>query len=625
MGESAPYSQQHKGNPHKKEVQELESAIVRIAGDSGDGIQLAGARFTITTALAGSDLATLPDFPAEIRAPAGTLAGVSTFQINFSHHMVMTPGDRPDVLVAFNPAALKANLQDLKPGGTIIVNSAAFEKRNLQKAEYDSNPLEDGSLDDYQVFPIDISRMVREALADMGLPVTMVERTRNFFTLGLLYWMYARSLERTLKWIEEKFSGNSDLIEANSRTLKAGYHFGETAEMFPASYQVREAVYEPGTYRNVTGNQALAIGLITASQLSGLPLFYGSYPITPASDILHELSRHKNFGVFTFQAEDEIAAAGSAVGAAFAGALGVTGTSGPGMTLKAETIGLAVMVELPVVIINVQRGGPSTGMPTKTEQADLFQALYGRHSESPVAVVAPASPADCFHVAIEAVRLATTYMTPVIVLTDGYLANGAEPWRIPQVEDLPEMPVTFRTDPDDFHPYVRDPETLARPWVRPGTPGLIHLIGGLEKQDVTGTVSYDSDNHEKMVRLRAAKIAGIAKTLPPAEVVGPEEGKLLVVGWGSTYGAIATAVEALQARGASVARTHLRYIHPFPPNLGEVLSRYEKVLVPELNMGQLVRVVRAEYLVDAIGFNKVQGQPFRVSEILDKTEEVLSS
>ncbi|MEE8219043.1 MAG: 2-oxoacid:acceptor oxidoreductase subunit alpha [bacterium] len=623
MAESA--QDKGKANPSKKHVQELESAIVRFAGDSGDGIQLTGSRFTITTAFEGNDLSTLPDFPAEIRAPVGTLAGVSAFQINFSHHKIMTPGDQPDVLVAFNPAALKANIQDLKPGGTVIVNSATFEKRNLQKADYESNPLEDGSLDEYKVIPIDISRMVKVALEDMGLSVTAMDRSKNFFALGLMYWMYNRSLEPTLKWIEEKFAGKSDVIEANSRTLRVGYHFGETAEIFPTSYQIREAVFEPGTYRNITGNQALATGLVTASQLSGLTLFYGSYPITPASDILHELARHKNFGVLTFQAEDEIAAVGSAIGAAFSGALGVTGTSGPGMTLKAEAIGLAIMVELPLVAINVQRGGPSTGLPTKTEQADLFQALYGRNSEAPLAIIAPASPVDCFDMAMEAVRLATTYMTPVILLTDGHIANGAEPWRIPTLDELPEIPVAFRTDPEGFRPYDRDPETLARPWVRPGTPGLIHRIGGLEKEEGTGNVSYDPANHEKMVRLRAEKIAGIAKTLPPVEVAGPEEGKLLVVGWGSTYGAIATAVEALQARGASVARVHLRYISPFQSNLGEVLSRYEKVLVPELNLGQLVRILRAEFLVDAVGFNKIQGKPFQVAEILDKIEEILAS
>lgn len=622
MTESA--QDKEKANPSKKHVQELESAIVRFAGDSGDGIQLTGSRFTITTAFEGNDLSTLPDFPAEIRAPVGTLAGVSAFQINFSHHKIMTPGDQPDVLVAFNPAALKANIQDLKPGGTVIVNSATFEKRNLQKADYESNPLEDGSLDEYKVIPVDISRMVKVALEDMGLSVTAMDRSKNFFALGLMYWMYNRSLEPTLKWIEEKFAGKSDVIEANSRTLRVGYHYGETAEIFPTSYQIREAVFEPGTYRNITGNQALATGLITACQLSGLSLFYGSYPITPASDILHELARHKNFGVLTFQAEDEIAAVGSAIGAAFSGALGVTGTSGPGMTLKAEAIGLAIMVELPLVAINVQRGGPSTGLPTKTEQADLFQALYGRNSEAPVAIVAPASPVDCFDMAMEAVRLATTYMTPVILLTDGYIANGAEPWRIPTLDELPEIPVAFRTDPEGFRPYDRDPETLARPWVRPGTPGLIHRIGGLEKEEGTGNVSYDPANHENMVRLRAEKIAGIAKTLPPVEVAGPEEGKLLVVGWGSTYGAIATAVEALQARGASVARIHLRYISPFQSNLGEVLSRYEKVLVPELNLGQLVRLLRAEFLVDAVGFNKIQGKPFQVAEILDKIEEILA-
>jgi 2-oxoglutarate ferredoxin oxidoreductase subunit alpha len=614
-----------KNNPTHKKVEELPSQIVRLAGDSGDGIQLTGGWFTLTTAIEGSDFMTLPDFPAEIRAPVGTLAGVSSFQINFSDHEILTPGDMPDVLVAFNPAALKANIHELKPGGTIIVNSAAFEKRNLQKAGYDSNPLEDGSLDTYQVFPVDISRMVKAALADMGLATSTVERSKNFFALGMMFWLYSRDLEPTIQWIEEKFASKPEIVEANVRALKTGYHFGETAEIFPTSYQIREAIADRGVYRNVTGNQALAMGLITASQLSGLPLFYGSYPITPASDILHELSRHKNFGVLTFQAEDEIAAVGSAVGASYAGALGVTGTSGPGMALKTETIGLAVMVELPLVVVNVQRCGPSTGLPTKAEQADLFQALYGRNSESPVAIVAPASPSDCFYMAVEAARLATTYMTPVILLTDGSLAPGAEPWLIPKVEELPEISVTYRTDPEGFHAYARDPETLARPWVRPGTPGLMHRIGGLEKEEITGNVSYDPINHENMVRIRREKIAGIAKSLPPLEVTGPQEGKVLVVGWGSSYGAIATAVEALQARGASVAHVHLRYINPFQSNLGEILSRYEKILVPELNTGQLIRLIRAEYLVDAIGFNKIQGQPFKVSEILDKIEEVLSS
>jgi 2-oxoglutarate ferredoxin oxidoreductase subunit alpha len=621
----ADSEQETKKNNPKKEVKELESAIVRFAGDSGDGVQLTGSRFTIAAALAGNDLATLPDFPAEIRAPAGTLAGVSAFQINFSHHRILTPGDRPDVLVAFNPAALKTNVQDLNPGGTIIINSSAFSKRNLDKADYDSNPLEDGSLDGYKVYPIDISRMVQAALADMGLTTTTVERCKNFFALGLMFWMYSRDLETTLKWIEEKFAGKPELVEANTRALRAGYHFGETAEMFPTSYQVREAVHEPGIYRNITGNQALALGLVAASWRSGLPLFYGSYPITPASDILHELSRHKNFGVITFQAEDEIAAVGAAVGSSFSGAIGVTGTSGPGLALKSETVGLAVMTELPLVIINVQRGGPSTGLPTKTEQADLMQAMYGRNSESPVAVVAPATPKECFEVAMEAVRLAVTHMSPVILLTDGYLANGAEPWKVPSVEELPEIVVEFQTDPETFNPYDRDPETLARPWAKPGTPGLEHRIGGLEKAEVTGHVSYDPINHEEMVHLRADKISLMAQDIPPVDVVGPEEGKLLVIGWGSTYGAISTAVEALQARGASVSHVHLRHLNPFPRNLEETLGRFEKVLVPELNAGQLLMILRAEYLVDATGYNKIQGQPFRVSELLDKIEEVIAS
>lgn len=625
MSEADLESSIKSSSPNQKEVRELESAIVRFAGDSGDGVQLTGSRFTFSTALAGNDLVTLPDFPAEIRAPAGTLAGVSAFQINFSHHRILTPGDRPDVLVAFNPAALKANLLDLNPGGTIILNSSAFDKRNLQKADYESNPLEDGSLDGYKVYPIDISRMVQTALADLGLTTTTVERCKNFFALGLMFWLYNRPLDPTEKWIQEKFQGKPELVEANTRALRAGYHFGETAEMFPTSYQILEAVQEPGTYRNVTGNQALALGLVAASCQSGVPLFYGSYPITPASDILHELTRHKNFGVMTFQAEDEIAAVGAAVGASFAGAIGVTGTSGPGLALKSETIGLAVMVELPLVVIDVQRGGPSTGLPTKTEQADLFQALYGRNSESPVAIIAPATPSECFDMAIEAVRLAMTYMTPVVLLTDGYLANGAEPWRIPKVASLPEIPVKFRTDPKDFHPYERNPETLARPWAKPGTPGLEHRIGGLEKEGITGNVSYDPANHEEMIRLRAAKVARMAKSIPPVELNGPEEGKLLVIGWGSTYGAISTAVDALQARGASVAHVHLRYLNPFPSNLEEVLGRFEKVLVPELNMGQLRSLLRDQFLVDVIGFNKIQGQPFRVSELLDKMEEVIAS
>ncbi len=613
------------GSPPHKTVETLETVAIRFAGDSGDGMQLTGTRFTNATALVGNDLSTLPDFPAEIRAPAGTLAGVSGFQINFSSHDIHTPGDSPDVLVAMNPAALKANLRDLKRGGMIILNTSSFTQKAYDKAEYTSDPLTDGFLDGYRVFQVDITKMTQAALKDLGLQPSIMDRSKNFFALGLMFWMYQRPMDNTIEWIKAKFGKQPEIVEANLRTLQAGFHFGENAEIFQTTYVVKEAHLPPGTYRNITGNEAVAKGFITAAKLAGLRLFYGSYPITPASDVLHELSRHKNYDVVTMQAEDEMAAVSASIGAGFGGSLGVTGTSGPGLALKSEAMNLAVMTELPLVVLDVQRGGPSTGLPTKTEQADLLQALYGRNSDSPIPIVAARTPGDCFYVAIEAVRIAIKYMTPVILLSDGYLANGAEPWMIPSVEDLPKIEVTFRTDPEGFQPYIRDPETLARPWVKPGTPGLEHRIGGIEKQDVTGIVSYDAVNHEHMVRTRAAKIAGIAEDIPLAEVDGEPQGKLLVVGWGSTYGAIMTAVSALQARGASVSHVHLRHLNPLPRNFGEVLSNFERVLIPEMNMGQLLKVIRAEYLVDAVGFNKIQGRPFKISELVDKMEEVLAS
>lgn len=609
----------------QKGVETLEMVAIRFAGDSGDGMQLAGTRFTNATALAGNDLSTLPDFPAEIRAPAGTLEGVSGFQINFSSHDIHTPGDSPDVLVAMNPAALRANLGDLKRGGMLILNTSAFNAKAYAKADYASDPLTDGSLDGYRVFEVDITKMTQAALKDMGLQPSVMDRSKNLFALGMMFWMYQRPMNNTIEWIKEKFKNREEIVEANLRALHAGFHFGENTEIFQTSYLVKEAHLPPGTYRNITGNESVAKGFVAAAKLSGLRLVYGSYPITPASDVLHELSRYKNFNVITIQAEDEIAAVSAAIGASFSGALGVTGTSGPGLALKSEAMNLAVMTELPLVVLDVQRGGPSTGLPTKTEQADLLQALYGRNSDSPIPVVAATTPGDCFFAAIEASRIALKYMTPVVLLTDGYLANGSEPWSIPPVESLPKLDVEFRTDPEGFLPYLRDPETLARPWAIPGTPGLEHRIGGIEKEDGTGALSYDPVNHEKMVRIRAAKIAGIAKDIPPAEVVGEETGKLLVIGWGSTYGAITTAISVLQARGAPVSYVHLRHLNPFPENLGKVISSFDRVLIPEMNMGQLLLIIRAEFLVDAVGFNKIQGQPFKISELVDKIEEVLAS
>jgi 2-oxoglutarate ferredoxin oxidoreductase subunit alpha len=601
----------------------LETVVIRFAGDSGDGMQLAGTQFTIETALAGSDLSTLPDFPAEIRAPAGTLAGVSGFQLHFSSHEVFTPGDACDILVAMNPAALKMNVEDLKPNGMLIVDCQTFSEQNLRKAQYGADPLRDGSLDRYRVFEIDITKLTTNALLDSGLSNKAVLRCKNFFALGLTSWLFNRPIEPTLDWIVGKFAKTPALADANARVLRAGYNFGDTTELFHTAYHVEPARIAPGTYRNITGNTGTALGFVAAAQRAGRPLFLGSYPITPASDILHELSTYKKFGVSTFQAEDEIAAIGAALGAAFGGAIGITTTSGPGMNLKAETMGLAVMVELPLVITDIQRGGPSTGLPTKTEQADLLMAMYGRHGECPLPILASATPADCFATAFEAVRLAVRYMTPVILLSDGYIANGAEPWRIPRAADLPAIPVVFRTDPTDYHPYVRDAETLARPWVIPGTPGLEHRIGGLEREDVTGNVSYAPMNHEHMVRVRARKIAGIAAEIPPTTVHGAPEGALLILGWGSTYGAIATAVQELTAEGVAVGHAHLRYLNPLPPDLGAVLARYRAVLVPEMNLGQLVKIVRAEYLVDAHGLNKIQGRPFKVSEIVGRARALI--
>jgi len=608
-----------------KRVEERESVVIRFAGDSGDGMQVTGMQFSTESAIAGNDLSTLPDFPAEIRAPAGTLAGVSGFQLHFASHEIFTPGDEADVLVAMNPAALKVNIGDLKPNATIIVDEATFTEQNLRKAEYQSNPLTDGSLVRFQVFAIDISKLTAAALHDMNLPARTVSRCRNFFALGLTSWLFHRPIDPTIRWIEQRFKNNPELREANIRALRAGYNFGETNELFRTSYEVKAARLAPGKYRNITGNTAAALGFLAAAHRAGLPLFLGSYPITPASDILHELAAYKNFGVYTFQAEDEIAGIGAALGASFGGAIGVTTTSGPGMCLKAETINLAVAVELPLVIADIQRGGPSTGVPTKPEQGDLLMALYGRNSESPVPVIAASTPADCFYAAYEAVRIAVKYMTPVIFLSDGYLANGAEPWRIPRPEDLPEIPVRFWSDPKGFFPYLRDPETLSRPWVRPGTPGLEHRIGGLEREYLSGHVSYAPLNHEQMVRVRARKVAGIAREIPPTEIFGPDSGDLLVVGWGSTFGSIREAVLRAQRQNKSVAHVHLRHLNPLPPDLGNIVRRFRKILVPEMNLGQLLRVIRAEYLVDAVGLNKVQGLPFKAAEIARRIDRMIGA
>jgi 2-oxoglutarate ferredoxin oxidoreductase subunit alpha len=607
-------------NPPHKQTERLERVAIRFAGDSGDGVQLTGTKFTESTALAGNDLSTLPDFPAEIRAPAGTLAGVSGYQIHFSSTDIRTPADQADVLVAFNPAALHACIKDVRPAGTVIVNSDAFTDKNFERAGLTEDPLP-ALRDRFRLVEVPITRLTFDALKDLSLSQREAGRSKNFFALGLLYWLYGRPVEPTIAWIESRFDG--EIREANRRVLMAGYHFGETSEQFPVSFEVPRAKIEPGTYRNITGNTALAYGCVAASIALDTPLLVGAYPITPASDVLHELAKHRNFGIKTFQAEDEIAAVSAAIGAAFAGQLGLTVTSGPGFLLKQEAINLAVVAELPLVIVDVQRAGPSTGMPTKEEQADLLSALYGRSSDSPLPVLAPATPGDCFTVMIEAFRMAVKYMTPVVVLSDSYLANSAEPWRIPDLATLPRQAVAFRTDPSGFAPYVRDPVTLARPWAIPGTPGLEHRIGGLEKQDGKGNVSYLPENHQRMTDLRHAKVAGIAAELPPVETHGADSGKLLIVGWGGTHGAITSAVDDARAAGHDVSSVHLRHLNPLPPNLGDVLRRFERVLVAELNVGQLTRILRAEYLVDAQSLTKVQGQPFKVSELRAGVDRLL--
>ncbi len=626
-----------------KQVQQLDRVIIRFAGDSGDGMQLAGDRFTQETAAFGNDLSTLPNFPAEIRAPAGTLPGVSSFQLHFADHDILTPGDAPDVLVAMNPAALKANIEDLPRGADIIANTDEFTKRNLTKVGYDDNPLEDGSLDGYQLHAIPITSVTVKALEGYDISKKDAERAKNMFSLGMLCWLYNRPAEGTLRFLESKFAKKPEIMKANIAAFQAGWNYGETTEEFSVQYEIKPATLPPGQYRNITGNTALANGLVTASRLAGLQLFLGSYPITPASDILHELSKHKRFGIRTFQAEDEISGVGAALGAAFGGALGVTTTSGPGMCLKAETIGLAAAVELPLIVCDIQRAGPSTGMPTKTEQADLLMALYGRNGESPLVVLAPATPGDCFNTAIEATRIAIKYRTPVIILSDGYLANGSEPWRIPELAELPDLKTEFSFakangangagstngaggDHEPFQPFKRDPRTLARPWAIPGTAGLEHRIGGIEKADVSGDISYDPDNHDKMVRLRQAKIDGIAADIPPLEVDDPDgDARVLVLGWGSTFGSIGAAVRRVRLAGGAVAQAHLRHLSPFPANLGDVLKRYDKVLVPEINTGQLALILRGRFLTDVISYNRVRGLPFRASELSGVIQDVISN
>jgi 2-oxoglutarate ferredoxin oxidoreductase subunit alpha len=609
-----------------KEIIVLEGATVRLAGDSGDGMQLAGTQLTGTSAQVGNDIATFPDFPAEIRAPRGTLAGVSGFQVHFSSHEIFTPGDQLNALVAMNPAALKTNLSDLENGGILIVNEDAFDKKDLKLAGYEISPLDNHSLEGYQLFRVPMTKMTRDSVEGLGLSLKEADRCRNFFAMGLLYWLYGRTPDVTLRFIENKFGGKPDIAEANRRALKAGWNYGETTDAFASSYRVDPAKLPPGKYRNMMGNQALAWGLIAAAKLSGKEVFYGSYPITPASDILHELAKFKNFGVRTFQAEDEIAAVCSAIGASFGGSLAVTTSSGPGIALKGEAMGLAVILEVPLIIINVQRGGPSTGLPTKTEQSDLLQVMFGRNGECPMPIIAARSPGDCFDVAQEAWRISTRFMTPVMILSDGYIANGAEPWRIPDASSLAKIPIEHpgpRDNGEPFLPYERN-ERLARPWALPGTPGLMHRVGGLEKEDITGNVSYDPENHQHMTNVRAQKVENIAMDIPPQAVDGPSSGDLLVLSWGGTYGACTTAVTRCRKEGLSVAHAHLRYLNPFPANLGDILKSYKKVLVPELNMGQLRLLVRAKYLVDAIGLNKVKGKPFAVVEIVQKIKQLLA-
>ncbi|MBX2990287.1 MAG: 2-oxoacid:acceptor oxidoreductase subunit alpha [Bacteroidetes bacterium] len=604
-------------------VKTLEDVTIRFAGDSGDGMQLTGTQFTNTAAALGNDLSTLPDYPAEIRAPAGTTYGVSGFQIHFGSTDILTPGDTCDVLVAMNPAALITNVKMLRENGTVIVNEDAFNEKNFKLAGITSNPLEDGSLGHFQVYKVPISKMTSNALADMNLSTKFIDKTKNFFALGLMYWMYNRPLDQSIRYIQEKFKKDPQVIEANTRVLHAGYNYGDTVEIFTTRYEVKPAKLAPGKYRNIMGNVATALGLVAAAKKAGLELFLGSYPITPASDILHELSTMKNFGVKTFQAEDEIAAICSAIGASYAGALGATTTSGPGMALKTEAIGLAIMLELPLVIVNVQRGGPSTGLPTKTEQADLLQAVVGRNGEAPLCVIAASTPADCFSTVYEAARLSVKFMTPVICLTDGYVANGAEPWLIPNVNDLPDIPVTFAKDKETFQPYARDEKTLSRPWAIPGTPGLEHRIGGLEKEHITGNINYDPDNHDFMIKLRGEKIERIADDIPLQTVEGDNEGDLLVLGWGSTYGSIKSAVTEVREAGYSVSHAHLRYINPFPKNLGEILYKFKNVLIPEINNGQLIKLIRSKYLIPAVGFNMVRGLPLRSEEIEQKIYDIL--
>ena len=642
-GVAAPAPSAARNGQHT--TQEVESVTIRFAGDSGDGMQLAGTQFTNTSALLGNDIATFPDFPAEIRAPAGTLPGVSGFQVHFSSQDIHTPGDVLNALVVMNPAALKTNLRDLESGGILVVNSDAFGPNDLEKAKYKVNPLEDGTLTGYKVVRAPITKLTRESVAECKLTPREADRCKNFFALGLVYWMYERPLDVTLKWIKDKFGKNPQFVDANTRALKAGYNYGETVELLPVQYKVAKAKIAPGTYRKITGNEALALGLVAAAKQANKTLVYSGYPITPASSILEQLAEMRRFGVKTLQAEDEIAAVGVAIGASFGGAIGVTGTSGPGICLKSEAIGLAVMTELPLVILDIQRGGPSTGLPTKTEQADLLQVMFGRNGECPAAVLAPQSPTDCFDIAVEAVRIATRFMCPVFVLSDGYLANGSEPWQIPDPAKLPKIEIKHPTEPNaagwtgpghengaaegegggagKFLPYKRD-DLLARPWAIPGTPGLEHRIGGIEKQDVTGNINYEPGNHEHMVKTRATKIAGIARTIPDMPVQGPADAELLVIGWGGTYGSIVTAVQRCQRRGLKVAQAHLRHLNPMPQNTAEVLGRFKKILVPELNSGQLLWLLRAKYLAPAEGLNKIQGRPFLVSEIEAAIEKMLS-
>ncbi|HET9730250.1 MAG TPA: 2-oxoacid:acceptor oxidoreductase subunit alpha [Acidimicrobiia bacterium] len=607
-------------------AQTLDRVVIRFAGDSGDGMQLVGDRFTELSAAFGNDLATFPNFPAEIRAPAGTLAGVSSFQVHISDHDIVTPGDSPNVLVAMNPAALKANIDDLTPGCTLLVNVDTFDTRNLDKAGYAQNPLRDSSLAAYRVYEVPMTSITVEATKPLGVKPRDAERSKNFFALGLICWMYTRPTEPLLEWIKKRFGNRPEVLEANLAAFRAGFNFGETAELFDHAYEVPPARLPAGTYRQITGNVALSYGLVAAAQRAQLPLFYASYPITPASDILHELSKLKNFGVKTLQAEDEIAAAGIAIGAAFAGSLAVTGTSGPGVDLKSEAVGLAISLELPMLIVDVQRGGPSTGLPTKTEQADLLLAMYGRHGEAPLPIVASCSPADCFDTVFEGARIAVKYRTPVIVLTDGYLANGAEPWALPDVDALPDISVPFATEKnhgDEFWPYLRDPQTLARPWAVPGTPGLMHRVGGIEKEDGTGNISYDPENHDRMTRLRAAKVAGIANDIPEVTPDDPGGARTLVLSWGGTWGAATAAVRRVRARGKAVAHVHLRHLNPFPRNLGDVLRSYDRILVPELNLGHLSKLVRAEFLVDARSYTRVAGVPFRAAELETQILEMI--